>query len=77
MEKSSRNYALCQKCLEECRNSCQFEEYAEERAQQVTHKSQAFEAHFDIFLAREQARSTRLCPEVNNVDPKFPGKENL
>jgi hypothetical protein len=72
---------LCPECQKE--DKCKFETEANKIAGNIVEKgnpalslSTALEAHCKIAKARIEARK-RACPNLNNIDPDYPGKKYL
>jgi hypothetical protein len=72
---------LCPEC--EATGKCWFKEKAEEAATRVKNRTdlkslldQAIDTHMDIADLRIKARE-KMCPNLNDIDPDYPGKNLL
>lgn len=72
---------LCPEC--ETKGTCWFKENADKIAANVSNRRNfdlimglAIEAHRDISEARVVARE-KMCPNLNQIDPDYPGKNLL
>ncbi|MCL5433129.1 MAG: hypothetical protein M1524_03395 [Patescibacteria group bacterium] len=70
------NIEMCSNCR--ISGKCWFKEEADKAVVGVGKNGEgAEEAHVKIADLRNIARDTHNCPNVNTVNPSYPGRENL
>jgi hypothetical protein len=65
---------LCSSCRSSGLDECMFKQLAEFFARDLRMDPQ--EKHIAILQERETARE-KMCPNLNDIDPYYPGKENF